>query len=86
MTKGDKSEGWTVGSTEPATCPECGNEPSQCKCNGETEEDESLSEETMQGFMNDALEMGMFERFGSPETKALARREREKLQRRKGCE
>jgi len=69
MTKGDKSEGWTVGSTEPATCPECGN-----------------SEETMQGFMNDALEMGMFERFGSPETKALARREREKLQRRKGCE
>ena len=37
MTKGDKSEGWTVGSTEPATCPECGNEPSQCKCNGENQ-------------------------------------------------
>ena len=85
MTKGDKSEGWTVGSTEPATCPECGNEPSQCKCNGETEEDESLSEETMQGFMNDAIEMGAFEHFGFW-TKAQARREREKLQRRKGCE
>ena len=28
------------------------------------DEDESLSEFTMQGFMNDALEMGMFEHFG----------------------
>ena len=38
----------------------------------ENTDDEPLSEETMQGFMNDAIEMGMFERFGSPETKAQA--------------
>ena len=49
----------------------------------ENTDDEPLSEETMQGFMNDAIEMGIFERFGSPETKAQARREREKLQRSK---
>ena len=47
MTKGDKSEGWTTYSNEPATCPECGNEPSQCKCNGETEEEETELEMQM---------------------------------------
>ncbi len=52
----------------------------------ENTDDEPLSEETMQGFMNDAIEMGVFEHFGFW-TKAQARREREKLQRSKGeCE
>ena len=49
----------------------------------ENTDDEPLSEETMQGFMTDAIDCGMFERFGSPEIRAQAKLEK---QRREECE